>query len=385
MSVKRKLLICSFLGISAFGATSCGKWFDCLSGKNCEAQNQIENAATADLFVRVVDLSLESFKGVMSELGLTQLQQDEVIADVKSTASQLTSQLALADSASYSGTMLENLSSMFEDLMDHTITKINQIAPTVNAAKIMNACAVFMNDMIANAGLTGILESLPVDEQVDIAIDQATGKLDWEIFRAPLERVAASSFSGKIAASQVSASLVKFKRRPEDQPPLPANALAYAPTESEKQLSAGRLQSLCEGQPADLGRGQGRGPVVGASDSLPIPGKGCEGVRLDKKAAFCLFARPESMSICSDTSYGDIASAAKMQSIRLWIDNSEETFAKFDAGRKYDCKVQADREAVALLVTKVIQAKKSDCTVNAPPPPPAPRMPNRGPGSPPPR
>jgi hypothetical protein len=382
VSVKRKLLICSFLGISAFGATSCGKWFDCLSGKNCDAQNQLENAATADLFVRVVDLSLDSFKGIMAELGLTQAQQDEVAADIKATASQLTSQLALADDDLYNGTMLENLSSMFEDLMEYAITKITQIAPTVDTAKIMIACSVFMNDMIANAGLTGILESLPVEEQVEIATDQATGKLDWEIFRNPLERVASSSFVGKVDASQVGASFMKFKRRPEDRPPPPANVMAYAPTEAEKQVSAARLQALCEGQPADLGRGQGRGAVA-ASDSLPIPGKGCNGVRIDKKAAFCLFARSESMSICSDTSYGDLASSAKMQSIKIVIDNGEETFSKFDAGKKYDCKVQVDREAVALLVTKVIQAKKPDCSLRVPPPPPA--LPNRGPGSPPPR
>lgn len=384
MSVKRKLLIVSFLGISAFGVTSCGKWFNCFSGKNCDAQNQLENAATADLFVRVVDLSLDSFKGVMSELGLTQSQQDEVVADIKSTASQLTSQLALGDSDSYSGTMLENLSSMFEDLMEYTINKITQIAPSVSASKIMNACALFMNEMIANAGLTGILESLEAKVTEGVATDEATGKLDWEIFRNPLERVAAASFSGKIDVSQVSASLMKFKRRPEDQPPPASTVLAYAPTDSEKQSSAGRLQTLCEGQPADLGRGQGKGPSVsGVSDSLPIPGRGCEGVRIDKKVAFCLFARPDSMSICSDTSYGDAASSARMQSIKIVIDNAEETFSKFDAGRKYDCKVQADRDAVALLVTKAIQAKKPDCSLRSPPPPPA--LPSRGPGSPPPR
>ncbi len=379
MRVDRKLLIICFFGMSAFGVTSCGTWFNCLTGKNCDAQNQLENAATADLFVRVVDLSLDSFKGVMAELGLNQSQQDAVVADVKSTASQLTSQLALADSDSYSGTMLENLSSMFEDLMEYAITKITQIAPTVDTAKIMNACSVFMNDMIANAGLTGILESLPVEEQVEIATDQATGKLDWEIFRTPLERVASSNFVGKVDAGQVSASLMKFKRRPEDRPPPPANVMAYAPTEAEKQVSVARLQALCEGQPADLGRGQGRGAVA-ASDSLPIPGKGCEGVRIDKKAAFCLFARPESMSICSDTSYGDLASSAKMQSIKIVIDNGEETFSKFDAGKKYDCKVKADRDAVALLVTNVIQVKRPGCTLKAPAP--APPLPSRGQGSP---
>jgi hypothetical protein len=185
-------------------------------------------------------------------------------------------------------------------------------------------------------------------------------------------------------ASQVSASLMKFKRRPEDQPPPPANAVAYAPTDAEKQAGAARQQALCEGQPADLGRGQGRGPAAAAVEGLPIPGKGCEGIRIDKKAAFCLFARPESMAICSDTSYGDAASLAKMQSMKIWIDNAEQTFSGFDAGKNYDCKVKADRDALALLVTKVIQAKKPDCTLRAPAPP-SPSMPNRGPGSPPPR
>jgi hypothetical protein len=87
------------------------------------------------------------------------------------------------------------------------------------------------------------------------------------------------------------------------------------------------------------------------------------------------------MVICSDTSYGDAASQAKMQSMKLWIDNAEQTFSSFDAGKKYDCKVKADRDALALLVTKVIQVKKPDCTLKAPVPPP---MPNRGPGSSPP-
>lgn len=96
MRFRRGFLIASFLGMSAFGVTSCGKWFNCLSGKNCDAQNQLENAATADLFLRVVDLSLDSFRGVMSELGLTQAQQDEVTADIKSTASQLMSQSPFA-------------------------------------------------------------------------------------------------------------------------------------------------------------------------------------------------------------------------------------------------------------------------------------------------
>lgn len=377
--MNRVIVIGSLLGLSTFGITGCGKWLNCLTGKNCEAQNQIENAATADLFIRVVDLSLDSFKAVMSELGLSQSQQDEVSTDIKVTANQLTSQLALADSGSYSGTMLENLSSMFEDLMDHTISKISEVAPSVDSSKIMNACALFMNDLIANAGLTGILESLEVEVQAEIPTDQVTGKLDWEIFRSPLERVVSSSFAGKMETGQVVASLAKFKRRPEDQPPPAANVVAYAPSDAEKQSSAGRLQALCEGQPADLGRGQGRGPNASSGDGLPMPGKGCEGVRIDKKAAFCLFARPESMSICSETSYGDVASSAKMQSIKLWIDNSEQTFSKFDAGKKYDCKVASDRGALASLVTNIIRAKKPECTLRVPPPPPP--LPNRGPGS----
>jgi len=91
------------------------------------------------------------------------------------------------------------------------------------------------------------------------------------------------------------------------------------------------------------------------------------------------------MAICSDTSYGDLASRAKMQSMKIWIDKAEQTFSSFEAGKKYNCTAKSDRDALALLVTKVIQAKKPDCTLRAPVPPTSQPSQNRGPGSPPPR
>ncbi|MEI6834365.1 MAG: hypothetical protein WCL28_10285 [bacterium] len=349
--------------------TSCGKWFGCLVGKDCKAQQEVENAATADLFVQVVNLSLDSFKGVMAELGLSDAQQNEVASDVQATAQQLTTQLGLTEGETYSGTMLENLSAMFEDLLQHAIDKIMAVAPSVDESKIMNACAMFMNDMIANAGLVGILESLPVDEQANIPLDQTTQKPDWEILRAPMERVASSSFSGKVEGTEVGAAFEKFKRRPGEQPPPPANVIGYVPTAAEKQSGNGRLQNLCEGHPGAMGRGQGRAVRPGAGEGLPIPHKGCESVQIDKKLAFCIFARPEAMKICPDISYGDDASAASKNSFKIWVDNSEDQFSDFESGRKYDCKVAADRDSLAKIVTKRIQLKKTGCTMTPPMPP----------------
>jgi hypothetical protein len=195
----KKMILAAGLILLPLTTTSCGKWFGCLMGKDCKAQQEVENAATADLFVQVVNLSLDSFKGVMAELGLSESQQNEVASEVQTTAQQLTTQLGLTEGETYSGTMLENLSAMFEDLLQYAIDKIMAVAPSVDESKIMNACAMFMNDMIANAGLVGILESLPVDEQANIPVDQTTQKPDWEILRAPMERVASSSFSGNVA------------------------------------------------------------------------------------------------------------------------------------------------------------------------------------------
>jgi hypothetical protein len=349
--------------------SSCGKWFGCLMGKDCKAQQEVENAATADLFVQVVNMSLDSFKGVMAELGLTETQQNQIASDVQTTAQQLTTQLGLTEGGSYSGTMLENLSAMFEDLLQHAIDKIIEIAPNVDESKIMNACAMFMNDMIANAGLVGILESLPVDEQANIPLDQTTQKPDWEILRAPMERVASSSFSGKVEGTEVGAAFEKFKRRPGEQPPAPANVIGYVPTAAEKESGSGRLQSLCEGHPGDMGRGQGRAVRPGAGEGLPIPHKGCEGVQIDKKLAFCIFARPEAMKICPDVSYGDSTSGATKNSFKIWVENAEDQFTAFAGGRKYDCKVATDRDVLAQIVTQRIQQKKAGCSMRAPKPP----------------
>lgn len=364
-----KVILISSIFLFPLIATSCGKWFGCLVGKDCKAQEEIENAATADLFVQVVNLSLDSFKGVMSELGLTEAQQNQVASDVQTTAQQLTTQLGLTEGETYSGTMLENLSAMFEDLLQYAIDKIMAVAPSVDESKIMNACAMFMNDMIANAGLVGILESLPVDEQANIPVDQTTQKPDWEILRAPMERVASSSFSGKVEGTEVGAAFEKFKRRPGEQPPPPANVVGYVPTQSEKQNGSARLQNLCEGHPGDMGRGQGRAVRPGAGEGLPIPQRGCEGVQIDKKLAFCLFARPEAMKICPEASYGDTASAASKQSFKIWVDNSEDQFTAFEAGKKYDCKMAIDRDALAKIVTKQIQLKRAGCLMTPPMPP----------------
>ena len=353
------------------GTSSCGKWFGCLVGKDCKAQKEMENAATADLFVQVVNMSLDSFKGIMAELGLTESQQNQIATDVQATAQQLTTQLGLTEGESYSGTMLENLSAMFEDLLQHAIDKIIEIAPNVDESKVMNACAMFMNDMIANSGLVGILESLPVDEQANIPLDEATQKPDWEILRAPMERVATSRFSGKVEGSEMGAAFEKFKRRPGEQPPPPANVVAYIPSPAEKQSGSGRVQNLCEGHPGDMGRGQGRDVRPGAGDGLPIPQMGCQGVQIDKKLAFCLFARPEAMKICENTSFGDSGAGAAVSSFKIWVDNTEEQFSAFESGRKYDCTISADRDALAQIVTQRIQAKKPGCTMRPPMPPAA--------------
>ena len=364
-----KIILAAGLILLPLTTTACGKWFNCIVGKDCKAQQEIENAATADLFVQVVNLSLDSFKGVMSELGLTEAQQNQVASDVQTTAQQLTTQLGLTEDATYSGTMLENLSAMFEDLLQFAIDKIMAVAPNVDASKVMNACAMFMNDMIANAGLVGILESLPVEEQAEIPLDEVTQKPDWEILRAPLERTASASFSGKVDDTEVGAAFQKFKRRPGEQPPPPANVIAYVPTQSEKQSGGNRLKNLCEGHPGDMGRGQGRAVRPGTGEGLPLPHKGCEGVQIDKKLAFCLFARPEAMKICPDASYGDTASEASKHSFKIWVDNSEDQFSDFELGRKYDCKVAADRDSLAKIVTKRIQLKRAGCLMTPPMPP----------------
>lgn len=370
MTSVKGIILAAGLAFLSLTMTSCGKWLGCLVGKDCKAQQEAENAATADLFVQVVNLSLDSFKGVMGELGLTDVQQNQVASDVQTTAQQLTTQLGLTEGETYSGTMLENLSAMFEDLLQYAIDKIIAVAPTVDESKVMNACAMFLNDMIANAGLVGILESLPVEEQANIPLDTTTQKLDWEILRAPLERVASSSFSGKVDGTEVGAAFEKFKRRPGEQPPPPANVVGYVPTQSEKQNGAARLQNLCEGHPGDMGRGQGRDVRPGAGQGLPIPHKDCQGVQIDKKLAFCLFARPEAMKICENTSYGDVASAAAVNSFKIWVDNSEDVVSSFEAGRKYDCKVAADRDALAQVLIQRIQLKKSGCSMQAPAPQP---------------
>ena len=348
---------------------SCGKWFGCLSGKSCAAQKDVENAATADLFVNVVNMSLDAFKGVMSELGLSRVQQDDVISDVQATAQSLTSQLALTNGQTYSGTMLENLSAMFQDLLQHTISKITEVAPNVDASQIMNACAQFMNDMIANAGLVGILESLPVEEQANLDKDAATGKLDWEVFRAPLERVTMSEFSGKVESDQMGAAFEKMKRRPGEEPHPPAEVVGYQPSPAEKASGGGRAQGLCQAHPGDVGRGPRNSQAEASSDSIPLPGPGCNNVRIDKKVAFCLFARPDAMKICSDTSIGDGASGAAVTSAKFWVDNVEQTFSSFEANKKYDCTLATDREALGKAITAAIQSKAPQCQVQPPPPP----------------
>jgi len=355
------------LGVTLIVMTStnaCGTWYKCLTSKSCA--KEAENAATKDLFLRVVSLSLDSFRSVMSELGLAEGQQNTVITDVQSEAQQLTSQLALADSAQYSGTILENLSAMFQDLMEFAITKVSDVAPNVDKSSIMNSCAKFMNDMIANAGLVGILESLPVEEQVELGKDAKTGKLDWEVFRAPLERVTMSSFSGAVPTAEVGASLERFKRRPEDAPPPPAQVIAYRPSDSEKSAGSERLAGLCQGQPGDVGVGPGSRQEDLNSESVPLPGSECRGLRIDKKLAFCLFAPPEATKICAKTIYGNSAGAT-VSSIKIWNERTADTFTGFAAGRNHDCTVQDDRAALIELLTPVLQAKKSACKLLPPP------------------
>ena len=360
--VKRSALIGATI-VVLIGTSACGTWYKCLSSKSCA--KEAENAATKDLFLRVVTLSLDSFRSVMGELGLAEGQQNTVVTDVQAEAQQLTSQLALADTSQYSGTMLEKLSSMLQDLMEFTITKVSDVAPSVDKSSIMNSCAKFMNDMIANAGLVGILESLPVEEQVDLGKDTKTGKLDWEVFRAPLERVTMSSFSGAVPTSVVGASLERFKRRPEDAPPPPAQVVAYRPSESEKSAGGARLEGLCQGQPGDVGIGPGSMQQELNSESVPLPGAECRGLRMDKKLAFCLFAPPEATKICAKTIYG-ISSGATVSSIKFWNERTADSFTGFVADRNYDCTVQDDRKALIELLTPVLQAKKSACKLIPP-------------------
>jgi hypothetical protein len=75
------------------------------------------------------------------------------------------------------------------------------------------------------------------------------------------------------------------------------------------------------------------------------------------------------MKICPDISYGDDASAASKNSFKIWVDNSEDQFSDFESGRKYDCKVAADRDSLAKIVTKRIQLKKTRCAMTPPMPP----------------
>ena len=86
------------------------------------------------------------------------------------------------------------------------------------------------------------------------------------------------------------------------------------------------------------------------------------------------------MKICENTSFGDSASAAAVNSLKIWVDNTEDQFSGYESGRKFDCTVVADRDALAQLVTQRIQSKKPNCTMRPPAPPAAP--PAARPGSP---
>jgi hypothetical protein len=72
------------------------------------------------------------------------------------------------------------------------------------------------------------------------------------------------------------------------------------------------------------------------------------------------------MKICPDAWYGDAASAASRQSFKIWVDNSEDQFSAFESGKKYDCKVANDRDALAKIVTKQIQGKRAGCLMTPP-------------------
>lgn len=361
MSRSKSLLVSlSVVGLFA-GTTACGKLLNCLTGKSCAATDAAEKAATKDLFLRVVSLSLDSFKSVMSELGMTEAQQNTVVTDVQAKAQQQTSQLGLALETTYDGTILENLSAMFQDLMDFTISKVTEVAPNVDKSNVMNACSQFMNDMIANAGLVEILESLPVEEQSELSKDDQTGKLDWEVFRAPLERVTIASFSSSVSTDDVGASLDRFKRRP-GAAPLPASqVVAYRPSATEQEKGRERLGNLCQGQPGDVGIGSGSSKSSESADRLPIPDKTCRGVFIDKKVSFCLYAPPQSAKICTKTVYGSDANTANATSITYWIDRTANSFTGFASGKAYDCTVATDRAALAQLLAADIEAKKPGC------------------------
>ena len=361
MTSSRRFVFSIGLVALVLGTSACGKWFNCLTGKDCDSINAIENAATKDLFLSVVRNSLSSLGSVLVELGLSGTQKDTVITNVQTKAQTQTSQLGLATEATYSGTMLENLSAMFQDLMNFTITTVTEVAPQVDKTSIMNVCANFMNELIANAGLVGILESLPVDEQTTLAKDPETGKLDWEVFRAPLERVTVAAFSDTVSPETVGAAVGRFKHRPGESKRPAQEIIGYRPNKDEIESGKDRIQGLCSANRGDVGVGNGEVSAADNDHGIPVPGKACRGVRIDKKASFCLFAPETSAKFCSKTIYGLDAIKANATAITIWIEGVEQSFNGFDDGKLYDCTVIEDRTKLAQQLSAAIEAKKPEC------------------------
>ncbi len=366
MARLKKMIVMVGVVVGLSAVSSCGSWIKCLSGNSCA--KSAENAATSQLFLNSVSSSLTSFKAVMAELGLTDAQQSTVVSTVQAKAQELTTQLGLADSSTYSGTVLEKLTSMFTDLIEYAVTKISEVAPDLDETTISNAIASFANDLLAFAGEENILGSLPDSEQANLPTG-ADGHFDVQETLG--STVAQAAVGGLIAQrpnanpGDMMAAMEHFERKPGEKPKAPGQVREYRPSEADRVEGQSRVQGdICQGSPASMGGGRGRTPNASQSDRIPLPMQGCAGVAIDQYITFCLTAPDSAFKICPKPIYGSGVPATKT-SIKFWVDGAENLFTGFTVGKVYDCSDAAAKKELAQLLGSAITAKKSTCAAFA--------------------
>jgi hypothetical protein len=316
-----------------------------------------------------VNASLTSFKAVMTELGLTGAQQSTVVTSVQTKAQELTTQLGLADDTSYSGTVLEKLTSMFSDLTDYAVAKIAEVAPNLDEPTISNAVASFATELLASASEQNILSSLPEAEQQTLPIG-ADGRFDvQETLGSTVAQAAVGSMVAArptVKPEEVMAAISEFGRRPGEQPQPPAQVREFRPSEAQRQAGRSKVEGdLCQGKSESLGVGSGRTADPAMADWVAVPM--CPGVFIDKVVTFCLTAPVSAMKFCAKNSYGAAGSAATKTSIKFKVDGVDSEFTSFAAGKVYDCADLTARKELAQLFAAALKEKKATCSAFVPP------------------
>jgi hypothetical protein len=347
----------------------CGSWMKCLTSSSCS--KSVENATTTQLFLNAVNSSLESFKSVMSELGLSDAQQSSVVTSVQTKAQELTSLLSLDEDTSYSGTVLENLTAMFSDLTEYAVTKIAEVAPSLDESVISNAVASFATNLVANAGDVRIFNSLPEDEQSNLPTDDAGNFDPTEILGPTVTQAVVGSMvtaRPNVKPEDMVAAMGHFERKPGQPPMAPGVVKEYRPSDAERQEGRSKVQGdICQGHPSSMGSGGGRKPSQSMSDRIPLPMQGCQGVAIDKDVTFCLTAPATAFKVCSKNVYGSVGTATK-KVIKFWVDGAENSFTAFPTDKVFDCSNMTARKELAQVLAAAIKEKKSTCSAFAPPP-----------------